>query len=66
MTKRFALPDTLPNPYFTVDAGVAATLTVKVGPCPINGAARMAVEVWRDQTILCRMFAESIQVAAEP
>lgn len=38
MTKRFALPDTLPNPYFTIDAGAAATLTVEV--CQIQVAAR--------------------------
>ena len=65
MTKRFALPDTLPDPYFTIDAGAAATLTVKVGPCATNGADRMAVEVWRDGLPLCRVFAKSAQVVGE-
>jgi len=62
MTKRFALSDTSPNPYFTIDAGAAATLVVKVWPCPTDGE-RVAVEVWRDQMIICRVFGKSVQVA---
>ena len=63
MTKRFALPDTLPNPYFTVDAGADAALAVRVAPCEKKGEARMSVEVWRDDTILCRVFAKSVDLA---
>lgn len=63
MTKRFVLPDTLPTPYFTVDAGADAALTVRIAPCENRGEARMSVEVWRDDTILCRVFAKSAEVA---
>ena len=63
--KRFALPDTLPDPYFTVDAGASAALTVKVGPFQSNGDSRFAVEIWRDQTILCRLFGKSVEFAEE-
>jgi hypothetical protein len=65
MTKRFVLPDTLPTPYFTVDAGPAAELAVRIAPCETRGDARMSVEVWRDETILCRVFAKSAEVAEE-
>jgi hypothetical protein len=65
MTKRFALADTLPDPYITIYAGADAALVVNVAACQIGGD-RMAVEVWRDQTILCRLIAKSVQVAEEP
>lgn len=61
--KRFALLDTLPDPYFTIDAGATAALTVNVGPCESKGESRFAVEIWRGQTILCRLFGKSVQVA---
>lgn len=61
MTKRFALTDTLPNPYFTIDSGGA--VTVHSGQRH-NG--RSMVEIWRDGQILCRVFAKSIQVVEEP
>ena len=53
---RTPIPDTLPNPYFTIEADAAATLTVKL--CRIDDD-RMAVEVWRDRTILCRVFGKA-------
>jgi hypothetical protein len=61
MTKRFALPDTLPDPYFTIDAGggVVTVRTVQTED------GRSMAEVWRDEKILCRVIAKSIQVAEE-
>ena len=63
MTKRFALADTLPDPYFTIDAGAEATLAVKIGPC---GEGRVTVEVWRGEIVLCRLLARSARLAEEP
>ena len=36
-------------------------------PCAIQESSEIfvAVEVWHDQTILCRLFAKTVQVAAE-
>lgn len=65
MTQRFALPDTLPTPYFTVDAGAEAALEVRVAPRTTKGQIRMSVEVWRDDTILCRLFGKSAEVAGD-
>lgn len=61
MTKRFALTDTLPAPYFTVDAGAEAALAVRVAPYEKKGEPRMSVEIWRDNTIFCRVFAKSVK-----
>jgi hypothetical protein len=58
--KRFALPDTILDPYFTIDAGGA--VIVKIASV---ASGRMSVEIWRDGKILCRVFAKSIQVAKE-
>lgn len=57
MTKRFALPDTLPTPYFSID--VTRAVTVKTGQME---SGRMMVEVWQDGTILCRVYAPSVQI----
>lgn len=56
MMKRFALPDTLPDPYFTIDAG--GDVTVRIGPTETG----QMVELWRDGTILCRVFAKSVRL----
>ena len=58
--KKFALPDTLPDPYFTIDA--SGTVTIKTASL---GAGRMSVEIWRDGKILCRVIAKSILTAEE-
>lgn len=58
--KKFALPDTLPDAYFTIDAG--GTVTVKTASL---AEGRKSVEIWRDGKILCRVFANSIEVEGE-
>ena len=58
--KKFALPDTLPDPYFTIDA--RGTVTIKTASL---SAGRMSVEIWRDGKILCRVIAKSIRIAEE-
>jgi hypothetical protein len=62
MTKKFALPDTLPTPYFTIDAGAGAALTVKLAPGRINDEQRMIVEVWRGQLPLCRVIGQTAEL----
>lgn len=59
MTKRFALPDRPTEPYFEIHAGGAVVLHV----CPHGGGNFF--EVWRDEIIMCRLFANSIEVADE-
>ncbi len=66
MTKLFVLPDTLPDPYLTIHAGDHAALAVRIAHCRTNGNSRMAVEIWRDDMILCRLFAKSAEIADEP
>lgn len=56
MTKRFALPDTLPNPYITIYAG--GTVTVDVASLA-NG--RTGAEIWCDGKILCRVVSKPVQ-----
>lgn len=56
MTKRFALPDTLPDPYFTIDMAAAA-VTVRTAALQ---SGRMMVEIFREGQPLCRVFAASV------
>ncbi len=58
--KKFALPDTLPDPYFIIDAG--GTVTIKTASL---AAGRMSVEIWRDGKILCCVIAKSILIEEE-
>lgn len=59
--KRFALSDTIPNPYLTVDAGGA--VTVKTAS---RTSGRTSVEIWCDGRILCHVFGKSVKAAEEP
>ena len=59
--KRFALADTSPNPHLTIDAAQSAVI-VKTGQM---ASGRHMVEIWRDGTILCRVFAASVQIEPE-
>jgi hypothetical protein len=61
MTKRFALPDTPASPYFTIDAA-QSSVTVQIAQSA-TGSGRVAVEIWRDGQILCRVFAASVRLA---
>jgi hypothetical protein len=60
MTKRFALPDTLPMPYFTIDSA-DSEVTVRIGQT--EAGDRSMVELWRDGTILCRALARTVRIA---
>lgn len=53
--KKFALSDTSPDPYLTIDAG--GTVTVKTTP--------NSVEIWRDGKIMLRVFAKSVTLEGE-
>jgi hypothetical protein len=57
---KFALPDTLPDPYFTINAG--GTVTVKTASLAVGSTS---VEIWRDGKILCRVIAKSILITEE-
>jgi hypothetical protein len=46
---------TSPDPYFQIDAG-NSLLEIRIAPY----GARFMLEVWRDQKILCRVYAGAV------